>query len=81
MRKAATIAGEQNYDAANIAPLVNLATHFDVLDFKLRVETLVDTAVEAKMERHATVASARVAFISHSSKPETGAFRSCESAS
>jgi hypothetical protein len=39
-----------------------------VLDFKLRVETLVDTAVEAKIERHATPSNARVAFISHSSK-------------
>jgi hypothetical protein len=68
MRKAATIAGEQNYDSATIAPLVNLATRFGVLDFNLRVETLVDTAVEAKIERHAIAASARVAFISHSSK-------------
>ncbi len=68
MRKAATVAGERSYDASNIAPLVTLATHFNVLDFSLRVETLVDTAVEAKIERHATAASARVAFISHSSK-------------
>jgi len=68
MRKAATVAGERNYDASNIAPLVTLASHFNVLDFKLRVETLVDTAVEAKIERHATTTSARVAFISHSAK-------------
>jgi TIR domain len=68
MRKAATVAGEKSYDATNITPLINLATHFGVLDFKLRVETLVDTAVEAKIERHTTTAGARVAFISHSSK-------------
>lgn len=68
MRKAATVAGERNYDASNVAPLVTLATHFDVLDFKVRAETLVETAVEAKIERHATAANARVAFISHSSK-------------
>jgi hypothetical protein len=68
MRKAATLSGEQNYDAANLSPLIKLATHFEVLDFNLRVETLVDTAVEAKIERHTTTTSARVAFISHSSK-------------
>jgi CTP:molybdopterin cytidylyltransferase MocA len=68
MRKAATVAGERNYDPTNITPLITLATRFGVLDFKLRVETLVDTAVEAKIERHATAANARVAFISHSSK-------------
>jgi hypothetical protein len=68
MRKAATLAGEQSYDATNIAPLVNLATHFGVLDLALRAETLIDTAVEAKSERHTKTASARVAFISHSFK-------------
>jgi TIR domain len=68
MRKAAILAGEENYDAAAIAPLVKLATHFKVLDFNVRVETLVDTAVEAKIERHATSAGTRVAFISHSSR-------------
>jgi len=68
MRKAATVAGERNYDPSNIAPLINLANNFDALDFGVRMETLVDTAVDAKIERHTTAASARVAFISHSSK-------------
>lgn len=68
MRKAATVAGERNYDAASIAPLVNLATRFAVLDLKLRVETLVEAAVETKIGRRAASGSARVAFISHSSK-------------
>lgn len=67
MRKAATVAGEHNYDSANIAPLIKLATHFGVLDFKVRVETMVETAVEAKIARHAITSTARVAFISHSS--------------
>jgi hypothetical protein len=40
MRKAATLAGERSYDAANIAPLVTIANRFNVLDLKLRVETL-----------------------------------------
>lgn len=71
MRKAATVAGERNYDAGSIAPLVTIANRFGVLDLKLRVETLVDTAVEAKIERHTAAASTRVAFISHSSKDKT----------
>lgn len=68
MRKAATVSGERNYDASNIAPLVKWATAFNVLDFQVRAETLVATAVEAKLERHAIAANVRVAFISHSSK-------------
>jgi TIR domain len=68
MRKAATVAGERNYDAANIAPLITLASRFGALDFQVRVETIIDSAVEAKIERHATSADTRVAFISHSSK-------------
>jgi hypothetical protein len=68
MRKAATVSGERNYYASNIAPLVKLATTFNVLDFQVRAETLVATAIEAKLERHAIAASTRVAFISHSSK-------------
>jgi hypothetical protein len=68
MRKAATIAGEKNYDPTNIAPLVNWADRFGALQFSVRVETLLNTAVEAKIERHTIAASARVAFISHSSK-------------
>jgi hypothetical protein len=68
MRKAATIAGERNYDAVNIAPLITLANHFGVLEFQVRVETLIESAVEAKIERHSSEKAARVAFISHSSK-------------
>lgn len=71
MRKAATVAGERNYDASSIAPLVTIANRFGVLDLKLRVETLVDTAVEAEIERHTAAAGTRVAFISHSSKDKT----------
>jgi predicted peroxiredoxin len=62
------VVSERNYDASNIAPLINLANTFDVLDLGVRVETLVETAVEAKIERHNTKVGARVAFISHSSK-------------
>ena len=71
MRKAATVAGERSYDARSIAPLVTIANRFGVLDLKLRVETLVDTAVEAKIERHTAAAGTRVAFISHSSKDKS----------
>lgn len=71
MRKAATVVGERNYDASGIAPLVTIANRFGVLDLKLRVETLVDTAVATKIERHTTAASSRVAFISHSSQDKT----------
>ncbi|MDR3799180.1 MAG: toll/interleukin-1 receptor domain-containing protein [Terracidiphilus sp.] len=68
MRKAATIAGERNYVAANITPLIALADRFGALELQVRVETIINSAVEAKIERHTSSADKRVAFISHSSK-------------
>jgi hypothetical protein len=54
MRKAATIAGEKNYDKAAIAPLVGWAHSVgQVLDLGVRVEVLVNEAVVAKEVRHA----------------------------
>jgi hypothetical protein len=68
MRKAATVAGVDHYEAGSIAPLIMWANEFKVLDLGMRVETLVDAAVGAKLVRHAEHALQRVAFISHSSK-------------
>lgn len=68
MRKAATVAGEHNYEKAAIAPAVSWATTANVLDLNVRVETLVNEAVAAKEVRHATNEQERIAFISHSSK-------------
>jgi hypothetical protein len=68
MRKAATVAGEQNYDKTAVAPLIGWANSEKVLDLGVRVEELVDEAVAAKQVRHAEDQQARVAFISHSSK-------------
>ncbi len=68
MRKAATVAGEQNYDKNAVAPLIDWANSERVLDLGVRVEELVDEAVAAKQVRHAEDEHARVAFISHSSK-------------
>jgi hypothetical protein len=69
MRKAATVAGETNYDKNAIAPLVAWANSVaQVLDLGVRVETLVNEAVTTKEIRHAEHKHERVAFISHSSK-------------
>jgi len=69
MRKAATIAGERNYDKGAIAPLVAWANSVgQVLDLGVRVEVLVNEAVVAKEVRHAERKQERVAFLSHSSK-------------
>lgn len=69
MRKAATIAGERNYDKGAIAPLVAWANSIgQVLDPGVRVEALVNEAVVAKEVRHAERKQERVAFLSHSSK-------------
>jgi len=69
MRKAATIAGERNYDRTAIAPLVTWANSVgQVLDLGVRVEVLVDEAVVAKEVRRQEHKQERVAFISHSSK-------------
>lgn len=69
MRKAATIAGEKNYDKSAIAPLIGWAHSVgQVLDLGVRVEVLVNEAVVAKEVRHAEHKHERVAFISHSSK-------------
>jgi TIR domain-containing protein len=68
MRKAATVAGEKDYDRAAIAPLVGWATSAQVLDLGVRVEKLVNDAVAAKEVRRSEHAQERVAFISHSAK-------------
>ena len=69
MRKAATIAGERNYDRNAIAPLIAWANSVgQVLDLGIRVEVLVNQAVIAKEVRHAKRKQERVAFLSHSSK-------------
>ena len=68
MRKAATVAGEKDYDRASIAPLVAWATSAQVLDLGVRVEKLVNDAVAAKEVRRAEHVQERVAFISHSAK-------------
>ncbi len=68
MRKAATVAGETHYEASAVSPLIAWANSEKVLDLGLRVEALVDDAVNAKQTRHAEHAQQRVAFISHSSK-------------
>jgi hypothetical protein len=68
MRKAATLAGERNYDKSALAPLIQWATSEKVLDLGIRVEQLVDQAVAAKEVRHVQHAHERVAFISHSAK-------------
>lgn len=69
MRKAATVAGERNYDKGAVAPLVAWANSVgQVLDLGVRVEVLVNEAVAAKEIRHAERKQERVAFLSHSSK-------------
>jgi hypothetical protein len=68
MRKAATVAGEKDYDRVAIAPLVAWATSAKVLDLGVRVEKLVNDAVAAKEVRRSEHAQERVAFISHSTK-------------
>jgi predicted peroxiredoxin len=68
MRKAATVAGEKNYEKAAIAPLVTWATSAAVLDLGVRVETLVNEAVAAKEVRRAEHEQERITFISHSAK-------------
>jgi len=68
MRKAATLAGEKNYDKTAIAPLVTWATGEKALDPAVRVEVLVNKAVAAKEARHVEHAHERVAFISHSAR-------------
>jgi len=69
MRKAATIAGERNYDKGTIAPLIAWASSVgQVLDLGVRVEVLVNDAVSAKEVRHNERKQDRVAFLSHSSK-------------
>ena len=68
MRKAATVAGENNYDKGAIAPLVTWANSAGALDLGVRVEGLVARAVVEKETRHVEHAHERVAFISHSTK-------------
>ncbi len=59
--------GEDKYNPTALAPLVNWAQSFKVFDLGVRIETLVDEAVQEKQVRHEQRTKARVAFISHSS--------------
>jgi len=68
MRKAATVAGEKNYEKGAIAPLVSWANSAGALDLSVRVEGLVAKAVAEKETRHVEHSHERVAFISHSTK-------------
>jgi hypothetical protein len=68
MRKAATVAGEKNYEKGAIAPLVTWASSERALDLNLRVEVLVNDAVAAKEVRHVQHQHERIAFISHSTR-------------
>ena len=52
LRKAATLAGIQNYDAKALAPLVSWAKGLDALEPTIDVEDLVNQASEAKEQRH-----------------------------
>jgi hypothetical protein len=68
MRKAATVIGESNYERNAIAPLIAWANSIgSVFDLGVRVETLVDKAVESKEVRHVEHQHQRVVFLSHSS--------------
>jgi hypothetical protein len=72
MRKAATIAGERNYDKGAIAPLIAWSNSVgQVLDLGVRVELLVNEAVSAKEVRHNERKQERIAFLSHSSKDKS----------
>ena len=68
LRKAATLAGIQNYDAKALAPLVSWAKGLDALEPTIDVEDLVNRASAAKEQRHVANAAQRIAFVSHSSK-------------
>jgi hypothetical protein len=69
MRKAATVVGELHYDKSAIAPLMAWANSVgSVFDLGVRVETLVDKAVESKAARHIEHENQRVVFLSHSSE-------------
>lgn len=68
LRKAATVAGVENYNANALAPLLHWAQQLNALEPDVDVEDLVDQAAEAKKERHTQNAAKRVVFVSHSSK-------------
>ncbi len=65
-RRAAIVNGEEKYNQTALAPLVNWAQSFKVFDLDVRIERLVDEAVQEKQTRHETHRQDRVAFISHS---------------
>lgn len=67
-RKASTVTSDATYDPSAVAPLIRIASTFGALDLAVRMEALVQDAVDAKLARHSTDADKRVAFISHSSK-------------
>jgi len=67
MRKAATVAKILPFNMGDYAPLLEWARALGALKPGLIQEDLVDSAEAAKIERHVSDKSRRVAFLSHSS--------------
>jgi len=70
-RKAATVIGVQNYNAAHFGPLLKWAGQLRALDPKIMIDDLVEEATIAKAQRNQTSPKKKVAFISHSSKDKS----------
>jgi len=68
LRKAATLAGVENYQESAVSPLLKWARELGAADPDTSVEDLVDEAVARKEVRHQAAKKTTVAFLSHSSK-------------
>jgi len=68
LRKAATVIGVKDYNAAHFTPLVKWASELRALDPKVYIEDLVDEATEIKQQRQNKNPKQKVVFISHSSR-------------
>lgn len=68
LRKAATIVGIDNYESKAFDPLMKWAQKMDALNPTLKIGSLLDEAVLAKVKRHRDDKKKIVAFMSHSSK-------------
>jgi hypothetical protein len=68
LRKAATLAGVENYQESALSPLLKWARELGAADPDTSVEDLVDEAVARKEVRHQAAKKTTVAFLSHSSK-------------
>lgn len=68
LRKAATVNNIVPFEAGDFAPLINWASALNSLKPGLIAEDLVDSAENAKAERHKVDSKSRIAFLSHSSK-------------